>query len=149
MLIPVEIYNLLTKLLTETPLHVPNRNDFIKQDVRDYITKSDLFTRKFNQVDLTQIKSFSHFAPSDECIDELIRCIPRNHVDEPVCNIALVPAIRTCCGVSIRMDNSRVYDVNDVKSCRYYHGRCMKCKKVFYYNFYEQNGMRYFMHSSH
>ena len=149
MIIRIDLYNLIEKLETQIPLHVPNRNEFIHVEVRRYSNDNPSLLKN-NCIDVVEANNFHHFDLSNECIDELIiRVIRRSNTrSQPNCCFVLIPSIfdRFCCLKKYRIDprfaTITLYDLDSVMQCRYYHGKCTNCKRSYYYNYTDNGNVR-------
>ena len=102
MLIPVDVLNLLRSLVSSTPIHTPNRNEFIRHEIRKYVETINI---EQNKVEIVQIKNFHSFEVSDnDCIDQLIRSIPRLLPVIPGHDIILIPSEQFCCKRGYHVD---------------------------------------------
>ena len=145
MLIRFDIYNFIERCINRTPLHTPNRIQFVRDEIKSYVHQ---IAGDSNNIDIVQIRNYPVFQCTDACIDEILRTLPRLSASAVDSTLVLIPKQTYCCNKTLRIDarysSLTVYAMDGLKSCRYFHGRCLQCKYSYYYNFKEFEGTRFF-----
>lgn len=145
MLIPWDVLHLIQKLHRRTPMHTPGRGKIIHEQVRSYY---DIYKSDTNYVKLPFTSEYATFVPTIECVIVTLNNIPKMLLEE--CQYyygyhVLMPPERSCCGSKYRIDpryaTIRIYGMQGVTKCLYFHGRCSECKTSYYHNF-KENGDR-------
>ena len=117
MLMRVDFYNFIEFCVTKTPLHTPNRNEFVRNKLRKYATEHASVI--INIIDVVQIKNYKHFQCTDDCIYELVRVLPRFCTKPDDLSVVLIPTKTYCCDKTYRIDprysSVTLYDVDGIK----------------------------------